>query len=95
MNIATQASTLVLGDRNDSYGGPAEDFKRVSETWSGLIRDKLKAPLTSQECIMMMIALKLCREIHKPKEDTRVDIIGYTLCLDWVETGKKPETTVQ
>ncbi len=91
-NIATEAFDLITGDRNASYGDPKADFERVAKVWSGLINAKLKADLTAEEAIIMMIGLKLCREVHKPKHDTRVDIIGYTGCLDWVTTGVQPSS---
>jgi hypothetical protein len=38
----------------------------------------------------MMAAMKIRREITKPKEDSRVDAIGYILCEEWGVTGNKP-----
>lgn len=90
-NIADEAMSLVCGDRNASYGNPDQDFGRVAKAWSAFLSDKLKADITPREAIIMMIGLKLCREIHKPKRDTRVDIIGYDLLLDWIDTGQMPE----
>lgn len=91
MNIASKAEKLVLGDRNESYGDPRQDFERIARVWSGLLHSKLKAEITPEEAILMMVGLKLCREVHKPKEDTRIDVIGYMLCLDWVTTGQQPQ----
>lgn len=88
--ISRTAENLVLGDRNASYGSPKDDFARVAKVWSGLLSSKLSADITPQEAILMMAGLKLCREVHKPKEDNRVDLVGYALCLDWVQTGVCP-----
>lgn len=90
MNIAEEAQNLVLGDRNQSYGSPAEEFARVAKVWSGLLGPKLKADLDPADIPILMTALKLCRETHRPKRDNRVDIIGYALCLDWTATGVSP-----
>lgn len=91
-NIATEAAKLVCGDRNDSYGDPADDYAGTAKVWSGLLIQKLKpgVEITPREAILMMAALKIRREVTKPKRDNRVDAIGYMLCDDWVTTGKKP-----
>lgn len=84
--LADQAKKLVYGDRNQQYGSPAKDYERVSKVWSGLLCNKLKdgESITAEEALIMMTALKLCREFHKHKEDNVIDAHGYLLCLDWV-----------
>ncbi len=89
--LADKAKALVYGDRNKQYGSPAEDYERVSKVWSGLLCNKLKPGecITKEEALMMMAALKLCREFHKHKDDNIIDAHGYLLCLDWVQKDEQ------
>ena len=86
-----EARRLVCGDRNEAYGTPADDYGRTAKMVSGLLKDILKRDITPKEMIMVMICVKLSREMHKPKRDNRVDAHGYLLCAEWVETGIKPQ----
>ena len=87
------ARKLVLGDRNADYGSPRGDFEGTALGWTALLREKL-APgfaLTAEDVARMMVFLKLNRDAHKAKDDNKVDAHGYLLCLEWLETGRKPE----
>ena len=66
---------LVYGDRNDSYGHPADDYSRTAQIWSAL----LGFEVTPAQAALCMIGLKLSREVHKPKRDNLVDLHGYAL----------------
>lgn len=90
MTHADTATQLVLGDRNASYGNPADDYAKVAKLWSGLLHPILQRDITPQEAILMMVALKLAREVHRPKDDNIIDAHGYLLCYQWALTGQRP-----
>ena len=91
MNHATTASKLVLGDRNESYGNPADDYRKVAKLWSGLLAPILSRDIKPEEALLMMVTLKLAREVHRPKDDNIVDAHGYLLAYQWALSGEKPE----
>ena len=45
----------------------------------------------AQDVPLLMIGLKLRRQAYQHKDDNWVDIHGYALCAEWMETGIKPE----
>jgi len=49
--------------------------------WSAI----LGVPVTPQQAILCMIAVKISRESRKAKRDNRTDIAGYAECLDMIE----------
>lgn len=90
MTHADTAAKLVLGARNADYGNPHADFAGIALMWSGLLNTKLRERITAEEVALMMTALKLRREAHKPKHDNIIDAHGYLLCHEWITTGERP-----
>ncbi len=82
MTITEEAESIINGPRRDSYGPVEESFQRTANIWSGI----LNIPVSPQQVALCMIGLKLQREANQPARDNRVDIAGYDLLLDKLET---------
>lgn len=84
MNILTEASQLVEQERFSSYGNPTETGKYdlIASFWSVIFKTKV----TAKQVVIAMIALKLAREILKPQRDNLVDVAGYALILEQLNT---------
>lgn len=89
-SIALEAHRAVYGDRQTDYGHPREDFTRAAIIWTGLLQHKLADGqyVEADDIGRCMIGTKLARDVHAPKRDNRVDIAGYALTLDRLQTGQ-------
>jgi hypothetical protein len=76
--VAVDAIRLVDEDRNDSYGPPEENLKRIAEMWSGYL-DKT---VTAQDVALMMVLLKISRSKAGYARDNAVDGVAYFLIHD-------------
>jgi hypothetical protein len=84
-----EANALVNGDRQAAYGSPLQSYEAQAKVWSGMLADKLKEDLTAEDVVLLLTAMKLRRQAHKPKRDNVVDTHGYMLVLAHVEEGRK------
>lgn len=93
MSYSDEAKKLVLGDRNNSYGTPADDYAKTAAMWTGMLIHLLKpgCVITPKTAVLMMAALKISREMNRAKPDNLIDAHGYLDCAEWIETGKRPE----
>lgn len=87
MNIADKAKEIIEGDREKTYGDPSKNLTMIAGMWSAYIGVEIKA---TDVCNMMSM-LKIARLKNQPShEDSKVDLIGYTLLHDKV-TPKEPD----
>jgi hypothetical protein len=88
--IAGEAHGMVYGDRQEDYGHPREDFTRTAIIWTGLLQHKLAEGqyIEAEDIARCMVGVKLARDVHSPKRDNRVDMVGYAITLDRLDTGK-------
>lgn len=86
-----EALALTTGDRQKAYGAPLDDFTRTAGLVTSLLGKKLTSPLTPEEVGLIMICLKLSRQMNKRKRDNLVDIAGYVNCVHMIieEEGRK------
>lgn len=85
-DICDEAKRITSGDRNDDYGDPSDDMRRVAQMWSGY----LGTQITMFDVPQLMTMLKISREKHKPKRDNAVDAVGYQRIYQLMREGKRP-----
>jgi hypothetical protein len=79
--ILDTAKTCVLGDRNNTYGPPTQDFQRTADLWTTLGFSFNGKPVEAHQVAMAMMALKLSRLVWSPRHiDSWVDTAGYAAC---------------
>jgi hypothetical protein len=93
-SILEEAQRLTHGPRASDYGSPLDDYKRTAELASALLSHKLSSPITASEMAMIMICVKLSRQVNKPKRDNMTDAAGYAWvvqeCID--EEARRHDT---
>jgi hypothetical protein len=78
-SILHEADRLVSGDRQASYGHPLEDFSRTGRLWGAILGTE---PIEPRLVGLMMVCLKVSREVHGHKRDNLVDLAGYAKTVE-------------
>lgn len=73
--ILQEASDLLGGDRQDSYGDPSENFERIAT----MISAYLGHPVTPSQVAVMMVLIKVSRLASSPDHaDSFIDMAAYS-----------------
>jgi|DEB3_MinimDraft_2_1074329.scaffolds.fasta_scaffold00164_10 hypothetical protein len=83
--ILQEADQIAGENRSRDYGHPYTNHTRIAAFWSIQLEQILKRPILPREVALMMIALKLAREIETPKVDNLIDIAGYVKCVAMID----------
>lgn len=80
--VLDEAKNLICGERNHTYGPPADDFQRTADMMNGLFGWMLKdgCRFKSRDVAWIMMMVKASRSQHSPKRDNYVDAAGYAAC---------------
>ena len=73
-SILEEAQEILEGERDSDYGDPVANFNRISRIASSI----LDYTISPEECVVVMMAVKLSREQYKHKRDNLVDLVAYT-----------------
>jgi len=90
--ILDLAKDIINGERQNQYGDAEDSFSDIAVRWSWYLSKKLgiNINLSRYDAGMMLVEMKLAREIHQHKKDNLVDACGYLgLVSDMIE-DKKP-----
>ena len=82
--ILERARVCVCGDREQDYGSPEDNFKRISELWTAY----LGGYVTPTDVAAMLALLKIARIASgHAKEDNWIDLAGYAACGGEIESA--------
>lgn len=75
--VLENAKNCVCGQREQDYGTPEDNFKRIGNLWSAYTG----IDISSKDVAIMMILMKTARAHGEHcTEDTLIDIAGYAAC---------------
>lgn len=89
ISILSEAEELTNGARRQAYGHPLLDYERTAGMVNAALAHKLKEPLTPEEVMVVMILVKVSRQMNAPKRDNLVDIAGYANCIDMAQQERE------
>lgn len=92
-NIFDEAEAVVNGPRQYYYDHPLDNFQRIADMWSVILRTKV----TWEQVGLMMVALKVVRQAHRPQRDNLVDGVGYwrTIEMAYEEEARRMEQNIR
>lgn len=91
MTILEEAGKLVDGERERTYGHPADDFSAVSNAAYALGVDP-SADSDGLHHALYMILIKIQRLVQTPDHhDSVVDIAGYARCYEKIRERRDAE----
>lgn len=94
VNILNEAADLIVGQRQEDYGTPEENFQRIADYLNVHLKKNLETntPISPRQVAEIMILLKVARTINSPTRDSYVDIGGYAgIAGELAENEKKPK----
>ena len=71
--VLREADSLIHGDRQDTYGPPAENFQRIADGWQVI----LGTQVSPEQVALCMAWLKIARLRVGPHRDSYVDGAAY------------------
>lgn len=71
--LATEAHALVGGDRQDAYGSPEANHRRIAALWSAY----LGTEVSPGDVAVLFVLAKLSRSRNAYRRDNYVDAIAY------------------
>lgn len=84
-SVLREAEAIIYGDREQTYGDPSKNLKRIAALWDTY----LDREITADDVANMMILLKIARLMNSPgHRDSLIDICGYTALVERIH-GKE------
>jgi hypothetical protein len=72
-DIFEEAKRLTATDRQDKYGTPYNNHRRIANLWSAYLDQEI----TPEQVAIMMVLMKVARSMQEHHEDNYVDGAAY------------------
>jgi hypothetical protein len=96
VEILNEAAGLIVGQRQQDYGTPEENFQRMADYANIHFKKNLEnnIPISARQTAEYMILLKMARTINSPTRDSYVDIGGYAGIAGELAKNEKYKTAI-
>jgi hypothetical protein len=74
--ILAAAEGLMYGDRQEDYGAPYENHRRIAVLWSAYLGTEV-SPMQVAICMALVKIARLQQNFEYSKDDTFVDLAAY------------------
>lgn len=92
-DILDMAKRCVVGDREQDYGSPEQNFERIAEMWEAYMVGKCTSAdvcIQPEDVAAMLALLKIARIASgHAKADNWVDLAGYAACGGEIEGARR------
>lgn len=88
--ILEEAQRITHGARQQDYAAPEVNFERIGKIASAILGKEI----TPTDACIILMAVKLAREMHNHKRDNLTDLAGYTWCLSRIQKDEKGEVGI-
>lgn len=74
--VLKEAERLLYGDRQEDYGAPYENHRRIAVLWSAYLGTEV-SPMQVAICMALVKIARLQQNFEYSKDDTFVDLAAY------------------
>lgn len=84
MSVLDDANSIITGDREQTYGKPEVNLRRIADQWSCYLNQKYQQQnmLSVEDVCWMMVLLKMSRQMNSYTDDNLIDAIGYIALIE-------------
>lgn len=77
--ILEEAARITSQDRNEAYGNAIDNFTDIAIGWNVILKNDLRdgVRITPDQVALMMVWMKISRQLKHDKRDNWVDMAGY------------------
>ncbi len=87
--VLKEAEKLMYGDRQDDYGAPYENHRRIAVLWSSYLGAEI-TPMQVAICMALVKIARLQENLEYSKDDTFVDLVAYaSIAAELAEVQRK------